>query len=170
MRKNKKYDLAFKLRVVKEHLEGESIKKLAGRRSLSTSLLRRWIDHYQSLGEQGLLPRVHGYHSSEFKLKVVKGYLDEGLSLRACCLEYGIANESTVLSWVRKYELSGLNGLREQRGRPMIMKDKIPPKKTQPLTRLEELEKENLYLRAENELLKKLEALTQAKETQKKKR
>ncbi len=52
------------------------------------------------------------------------------------------------------------------------MKEKKPKKTTtKPLTRLEELEKENLYLRAENELLKKFEALAQEKETlQKKKR
>ncbi len=50
------------------------------------------------------------------------------------------------------------------------MKKNNLSKKTQPLTRLEELEKENLYLKAENELLKKLEALAQARETQKKKR
>ena len=137
---------------------------------MSTSMLRRWVDHYQSLGEKGLLPKAHQYHSSEFKLKVVKSYLDEGLSLRDCCLQYGIAHESTVLSWVRRYELSGLHGLGEQRGRPKLMKKNNLSKKTQPLTRLEELEKENLYLKAENELLKKLEALAQARETQKKKR
>jgi transposase len=170
MKKNKKYEPAFRLQVVKEHLDGESIKKLAGRWGLATSLLRRWVDHYQSSGEKGLLPKVHQYRSSEFKLKVVKSYLNEGLSLRDCCLQNGIAHESTVLSWVKKYELSGLNGLREQRGRPKLMKKNNPSKKTQPLTRLEELEKENLYLRAENDLLKKLEALAQARETQKKKR
>lgn len=54
-----------------------------------------------------------------------------------------------------------------------MKEDKPKPtlKKVKPLTRLEELEKENLYLKAENELLKKLEALAQQRETpQKKKR
>jgi transposase len=50
------------------------------------------------------------------------------------------------------------------------MKKDKPVKRTEPLTRLEELEKENLYLRAENELLKKLEALAQQRQTPKKKR
>lgn len=39
-----------------------------------------------------------------------------------------------------------------------------PKKGNVPLTRLEELEKEVLYLRAENELLKKLDALIRERE------
>ncbi len=167
---NKKYDAAFKVEVVKEHLEGDSLTAVAFKWGLSRSLLTRWVDQYNISGSVGLLPKAKVYHSRAFKLKVVERYNAKGLSLRDCCSHYGIANESIVLSWVRRYELSGLDGLREQRGRPRLMKKDKPHKKTQPLTRLEELEKENLYLKAENELLKKLEALTQAKEMLKKKR
>jgi transposase len=170
MGKNRKHEPAFKLKVIKEHLRGASIASIASRWGLSRSLLTRWVDHYNLSGNKGALPKTHEYHSSEFKCKVVKSYLNDGLSLRDCCLNYSIAHESTLHSWVRKYEQSGLDGLREQRGRPKLMKEETPPKKNEPLTRLEELEQENLYLRAENELLKKLEALAQQKRTQKKKR
>lgn len=167
---NRKHGAAFKLKVIKEHLRGDSITSVALKWGLSRSLLTRWVDHYNSSGNKGLLPRLVQYHSAEFKIKVVESYRKQELSLRDCCLHYGIANESTLLSWVRKYEQSGLDGLRKQRGRPKLMKKNIPPKKTKPLTRLEDLERENLYLRAENELLKKLEALAQQKTTQKRKR
>jgi len=169
MRKNRKHDPAFKLKVVKEYFAGESFTSLARKWGLSKSLVRRWKDHYSTSAEGGLLPKVKHYRSAEFKLKVVESY-NEGLSLRDCCSRYEIANESTVLSWVRRYECSGIEGLQEQRGRPKIMKKDKPLKKTEPLTRLEELEKENLYLKAENELLKKLKALAQQRETLKKKR
>jgi transposase len=170
MNKKKKHGPTFKLKVIKEHLRGESITAVALRWGLSRSLLTRWVDHYNSSGNKGIFRKTYQYHSSEFKLKVVESYRKDGLSLRDCCLNYGIAHEGTVLSWVRKYEQSGLDGLRRACGRPKVMKENIPPKKTKPLTRLEELERENLYLRAENELLKKLEALAQQKRTQKKKR
>ena len=170
MDKNRKHDAAFKLEAVREYLSGDSLTAVALKRGLSRSLLTRWVDQYSASGSSGLLPKVRVYHSKEFKLKVVDHYRSQELSLRDCCSHYGIANESIVLSWVTKYELSGVNGLSEQRGRPRLMKKDKPPKQTQPLTRLEELEKENLYLKAENELLKKLEALAQAKGTQKKKR
>ena len=170
MNKYKKHEAAFKLKVIKEHLGGESITAVALRWGLSRSLLTRWVDHYNSSGNKGLFPKTHHYHSSEFKFKVVESYRKDGLSLRDCCLNHDIAHEGTVLSWVRRYEQSGLDGLRQARGRPKVMKENIPSKKTKPLTRLEELERENLYLKAENELLKKLEALAQQKNTQKKKR
>ena len=170
MNKYKKHEAAFKLKVIKEHLRGESITAVALRWGLSRSLLTRWVDHYNSSGNKSLFPKTHQYHSSEFKFKVVESYRKDGLSLRDCCLNYGIAHECTVLSWARRYEQSGLDGLRQARGRPKVMKENIPSKKTKPLTKLEELEQENLYLRAENELLKKLEALAQQKNTQKKKR
>lgn len=169
MYKNKKHGAAFKLKVVKEQQQGDTVTAVASRWGLSKSLLTRWIDHYNSFGDKGLLPKVRQHHSSEFKFKVVESYRKEGLSLRDCCSRYAIANESTVLSWVRKHEQSGLAGLRQQRGRPKVMKENRS-RKTKPLTRLEELEQENLYLKAENELLKKLEALAQEKRTQKKKR
>ena len=171
MYKNKKHDALFKLKLVKEYQGGISITGLSKKWGVSKSLMTRWIDRYNSQGCQGLFTRSHQYYSSGFKLKVVKSYQEEGLSLRACCLRYDIANESTVLSWVRKYETLGFDSLGKQHGRPKVMKkDKPSLKKTKPLTRLEELEKENLYLRAENELLKKLEALVQQKETPSKKR
>jgi transposase len=170
MNKNKKHDATFKVEVVKEHLSGDSLTAVSLKWGLSRSLLTRWVDQYSASGSTGLLPKARVHHSQEFKLKVVEHYRSQELSLRDCCSHYGVANESIVLSWVRGYELSGLHGLREQRGRPKLMKKDNPSKQIQPLTRLEELEKENLYLKAENELLKKLEALTQAKETPKKKR
>jgi transposase len=167
MYKNKKHHTSFKLKLIRQHHRGSSIKELSMKWGLSRSLLTRWVDHYNSSGIQGLLPRPHHFHTIDFKFKVVESYRNEGLSLRNCCLRYNIANESTVLGWLRKYELMGIEGLSEQRGRPKVMEKnkKKSPKKSNALTRLEELEKENLYLRAENELLKKLEALAQKKGT-----
>lgn len=170
MDKKSGYETAFKLAIIKEHLDGGSITALALKWGLARSALRRWIDHYDQSGVEGLLRKPYQYHSLEFKYKVVESYLNEGLSLRECCSRFAIANESIILSWVRKYEQAGLDGLREQRGRPKLMKKDKAASKPGPPTRLEELEKENLYLKAENELLKKLAALTQAKEAQNKKR
>ena len=117
------------------------------------------------------MPKSRVYHTKEFKLKVVKVYKDKGLSLRDCCLQFNIPAQSTLSSWISKYEQLGIEGLREQKGRPATMKrDKPAAKKTQTLTRLEELEKENLYLKAENDFLKKLDALTREKQTQQSKK
>jgi transposase len=171
MKKNRKHGAEFRLQIIKDNQKGSSVLSLSKKWNISTSLIRKWIDHHSSLGTKGLLPRRIHYYTREFKLNVVKAYNDNGLSLRDCCLQFNIPTQSTVISWVRKYEQLGLDGLIEQKGRPVIMKkDKPPAKKTKPLTRLEELEKDNLYLRAEIDYLKKLDALTQKKQTQQRKR
>ena len=170
MAKNRKYESEFKLQIIEEHLNGESVRSLSRRFTISTSVIRKWVDHYNQKGSKGLLYKQYVYYTREFKLNVIKVYKDKGLSLRECCLQFNIPAQSTISSWVRQYEQLGLDGLREQKGRPTTMKkDKPKAKKAKPLTRLEELEKENLYLKAEIDFLKKLDALAQAKQTQRKK-
>jgi transposase len=167
---NRKHGAEFRLKLVREHLSGSSINGVSKKYEVSKSLLKKWISHYRLWGVKGLFPKPNVSYSRDFKLTAIESYRNKELSLMECCLRYNIPSHSTLLSWVRKYQESGLDGLLEQRGRPKLMKDKPSQKKVKPPTRLEALEKENLYLRAENELLKKLEALAQQKEAQKKKR
>lgn len=172
MAKNRNHSTELRLKIVLSHQRGQSIRALSREWDIRPTLIRKWIDQYDLSGESGLLPKRYLYYRQEFKLGVVNAYKENGLSLRDCCLQFNIPTQSTVLSWVRKYEQLGLNGLREQKGRPTTMKKKKPvsKKKAEPLTRLEELERENLYLRAEIDFLKKLDALTQEKQTQQKKK
>jgi transposase len=171
MAKNRKHGTEFKLQIIKDRQNGKSIRSLSKKWDISTSVIRKWIDHHRSDGEKGFSGKRPVYHTKEFKLTVVRAYRDKGLSLRDCCLHFNIRDPSSVSSWVAKYEQLGLDGLSEQKGRPRTMKkDKPPAKKTKPLTRLEELEKDNLYLRAEIDYLKKLNALTQEKQTQQRKK
>jgi transposase len=171
MEKYRKHQAEFKKQIIEDYQKGNSIRFLSKKWNISTSQIRKWIDHHCALGTKGLLPKRHHYYTKEFKLNVVKAYMDNGLSLRDCCLQFNIPTLSTVASWRKKYEQLGLDGLSKQQGRPIIMKkDKPPGKKNKPLTRLEELEKDNLYLRAEIDYLKKLDALTQEKQTQQKKK
>ncbi len=171
MAKNRKHSTEFRLQIIKDHLEGNSIRFLSKKWNISTSLIRKWIDHHRLSGAKGLLPRHSVYYTKEFKLNVVTAFKNKGLSLRDCCLHFNIPAQSTLLSWLGRYEQLGLDGLNEQKGRPAtIMKKHKPANRTKPLTRLEELEKENLYLKAEIDFLKKLDALTLEKQTQQNKK
>src|SRR6478735_4719359 len=163
MHKRKKYGIELKLKLVKEILSGgSSANSLSNQNRIPRILLCKWVDQYQLSGKKGLLPQNHKTYPDEFKLEVIKTYYKENLTLRECCLRFGIPSQGTVILWLRGYENLGLDSLRERRGRPKSMKnDKPSKKKSNSLTRLEELEKENLHLRAENEILKKLEALAQ---------
>lgn len=171
MAKYKKYESEFKLKLVKEHRIGQSIKALSKQWGISYSQIRKWVDHYNLSGSEGLLRKSNRNYTKGFKLKVVQAYLKKDLSLRDCCLHFQIPTIGTVSAWVKVYERLGEDGLNTQQKGRKKMKENKAQKSSKPLTRLEELEQENLYLRAENELLKKLEALSQGKTTpQKKKR
>jgi transposase len=171
MSKYKKHESGFKLKLVKLHQSGESVNGLSNQWGVSTSQIRKWIDQHNSLGLAGLLRRSNQKYTKEFKLTVVQSYLKKELSLRDCCLNFQIPSIGIVSSWVRTYENLGEEGLNAQQKGRKTMKNKLKKAPIKALTKLEELEKENLYLRAENELLKKLDALAQKKETlQKKKR
>lgn len=161
----------MKLKLIKEVFAGRhTVRGLSKESRIPRFLLRKWLDQYQLSGREGLLPRKKQTYSREFKLKVIETYYRKKLTLRDCCLRYDIPSQSTLISWLGKYEQLGSESLCKKRGRPKSMKKDKPSKKdSSPCTRLEELEKENLYLIAENEYLKKLEALAQ-KETPRKKR
>ena len=77
-----------------------------------------------------------------------------------------IPDKAIIVKWKKDFANFGLEGLKpKQRGRPISMSDfkRKKRKSDKPLTREEELLKENERLRCENELLKKLQALVQAR-------
>lgn len=162
MGKNRKYDSEFRLKLIRLYLNGASFNGLATEFGISKYLIQKWVGHYQLRGAASLLPQYGRVYIREFKLQIVKAYQGGHLSLDQCCLKYKIPSHSTLITWIRQYKQSGINGFSNARGRPSTMTKKTSFKRTYgPLTRLEELERENLYLRAENEVLKKLEALAQ---------
>ena len=79
-------------------------------------------------------------HSLEFKLRVVRQRIEEGVSLNQVCRTYNLSSEN-VIKWTRRY-LAGEN-LEMPRGRPMQRIATNPP-----IPQTEE------GLRAENERLK----------------
>ena len=50
-------------------------------------------------------------YSNEFKLKVVKYYLEEHHSYPECCKKFNISSWTPIQSWVSKYKLYGVEGI-----------------------------------------------------------
>ncbi|WP_396182986.1 hypothetical protein [Flavobacterium sp.] len=81
-------------------------------------------------------------------------------------MRFNISDVAIVVKWKKDFTNFIIDGLRPKpKGRPISMSDykRKKRKSDKPLTREEELLKENERLRCENELLKKLQALTQAR-------
>ena len=84
----------------------------------------------------------------------------------AASLKFNIPDIAIILKWKKDFANFGVQGLQpKQRGRPISMSDykRKKRKSDKPLTKEEELLKENERLRCENALLKKLDALIQAR-------
>jgi transposase len=167
MERKVKYDYAFKLEcvelVLKKHYSDGYVSKL---KQIPRWNIRKWVSFYKTYGEIGLLPRINQSYSAEFKLKVLKIVEKESLSLMETGIRFNIPNIAIISKWKKDFANFGNEGLQPKpKGRPISMSDykRKKHKSDKPLTREEELLKENERLRCENELLKKLQALIQAR-------
>jgi len=170
MERKEKFSVAFKLECIELYQNSyRSIESIAREKGFNESNLRKWIGFYNKYGTLGLQPRKNKSYSVEFKLKVLKAINTDFISQREACVRFDIPAQSTVLNWQRDYEKSGILGLENKPiGRPKTMSDykRKKRKSDKPLTREEELLLENERLRAENDFLKKLDALTLKKNKQ----
>jgi len=171
MERKVKYDYAFKLEcvemVLNNHYSNDYVSKL---KDIDKSSIRKWVGFYKTYGKAGLLPRKNQNYSIVFKQKVLITIAKESLSLRESCLRFNIPDAAIIVKWKKDFATFGIEGLQpKQRGRPKYMSNykRKKRKSDKPLTREEELLKENERLRCENELLKKLQALIQADKNQK---
>src|SRR5699024_9590568 len=157
-----KYDLAFKLAVVKAYLAVEGgYKLLANKLGIpSKQSVEKWVKTYKSFGESGLERRKsHKTYSVQFKLDALHYKLSTGESYQDIALKFGIHEPSIVANWMRVWQKGGIDGLNKPKGRPTMSKKKNKlNKNTKKLTREQELEQENELLRAENAYVKKLRA------------
>ena len=168
MRKNRKHNFEFRLRVVQEVIHSlHSISSISEKESIEHSLVKRWVAFYRKFGEEGLRAKTKRRYTADFRLEVVKTIKAESLSLLQACLRFKVSSESVILNWIRIYDTQGPEGLKAiHTGRPI----KMPRKPKRPLTREEQLLEELASLKAENAYLKKLQALIQSENLKEEKR
>ena len=106
-------------------------------------------------------------YTGEFKQEVVETMMREKLSYKEAARLYDISGHDRICQWERIYLEEGPEGLYiERRGRKSTGR---PPKKLKPKVE-EDLLAEVQRLRAENDYLKKLNALVAERVRQEKKR
>jgi transposase-like protein len=118
------------------------------------ALYRRWGVH----GMGALVGKAsRATYPFEFKLDVVRQFIDDGITAQQLAREYELSSSQLVQAWVRAYRRHGEDGLRPQ---PKGRRPKgVGPPTPGEVSDLERLQRENLRLRAENAYLKKLRAL-----------
>ncbi|WP_175615618.1 helix-turn-helix domain-containing protein [Piscibacillus halophilus] len=159
-----KYSDDFKLKVVKEYLEGPvGCDLLAKKYEVpNKSQIRRWVNAYKALGKDGLRrKRSKTVYPVQFKLDVLNFIRQTGASYNEAAIEFQMNNPSLITTWMKTFLNEGIEGLKEKpKGRPpMSGKRKTKQSKQKKgLSREEQLERENELLRLENAYLKKLKA------------
>lgn len=167
----KKYDFKFKIKLVKEYLEGhQSYRIIALKYGVSScSVLRIWVNQYKEFGEEGLeIKSRNTVYTSKFKLSVLKFRQENMLSYRDTANHFRIINPIIIANWQHQFdEKCRLDIDNKQKGRSYTMTKKRAKLNNKNLP-LNENEREELErLRNENETLKsgiayqkKLQALT----------
>ena len=157
-----KYSFDFKLKVVKFYLNGNGYCSTADYFNVDQSTVRKWVKAYQYHGKSGIQPRVtKRTYSAKFKHHVLKFMLDHCYSAREVAAYFNIPAFTSVLEWQNLFEQGGFAALESlKKGRPKKMRlPKKPDNRTEQEKLIDKLQAELAYLRAENDVLKKLQEL-----------
>jgi transposase len=163
---NKKYSLELKHCAVRDYFDGKgSLGDVCAKYRISSErTLRHWIDKRYNCHEDLKQPNSGG---AVYMTKGRKTTLDERIETVSFCIannkdygkaiqRYGVSYQQ-IYGWVRKYEKDGVQGLADRRGK---CKDKAFMSEVEKLqAEIKLRDAENLRLRMENDLLKKLSQL-----------
>lgn len=159
-----KYTAEIKLRVIKQYLEGQlGYRRLAAQLRIPAPVIRRWVDAYRLHGDQAFLRRREHY-SVEHKLSVLQHMWDNALSINQAAAFFNIPNPDSIRTWARRFDEGGSEAL-GRKSAVLAMPARVTPPDDKPVEELtrEELLERVQYLQMEVAVLKKLEALAQAK-------
>lgn len=163
-----KHQRALKLELAKRAHDESSI-ELGRKFTVSSGQIRYWSSVYQLHGSRSFL---HNEYPStpDFKLQVITAMHENNWSLGFTSAYFDLLTPGKLFQWLKLYFCEGLSRLTpKKKGRPCMTHNSSEPKPSSQMTE-QELRGELNYLRAENAVLKKLEALAQAKKNKAKKR
>lgn len=136
--------------------EGYSYKELSKKFKINLSNVRYMVKLADLHGETVLIKRKNTYYPPGLKLDIINEVLILGNSIHATSLKYALPNTGLLCNWISKFKENGYNILEKPRGRTSKMKKNNKNIEKSELSKVEQLEKELEYLRAENAVLKKL--------------
>lgn len=169
-----KYSADLKLRLVQAYESRQlSAVEISEQFGVSARMLLSWYQRFQYHGVAAFTKK-HSYYDAKFKLHVLQYQQQYRLSGHETVAVFNIRGGSGVVShWRQQYDLGGRRALEPKpKGRPAKMpptnslrsKKRLATSLTPEQRRIKELEARLEYLEAENDYLKKLDALLQQKE------
>lgn len=160
-----KYTKKTKLKVIKQYLDGQlGYHRLSAKLGIPAFTIRRWVDAYRLHGNESFARRRDQY-PAEFKLSVLQYMWDNKITINQTAAVFNIPHPDSIRTWAKRYDEGGSEALGRIKTAASDMPTRLPPPDDKPVHELtrEELLKRVEYLQMEVAVLKKLEALTQAK-------
>lgn len=159
-----------KIEIYERRLNGETIKSLALNFNINIHNIEYLIRLLNRHGYSILRNNKNRYYSKEFKEMTINRVLINNESITSVAIDVGLSSEGSLINWIKKYKENCYNVIEKKKGRKSKTMTKIKKAKNSSTAeeKIKDLEREILYLKAENEYLKKLDALVQKKKQQKK--
>jgi len=155
---NNSYSSEFKMKVIKEYLEGKgSFVDIAAKNNITYSMVINWVNKYNNGEERkDYNPKSEVYSMKsrkttlEERIEIVKYSLDNNNDYKGAADKF-LVPYANVYNWVKMYNEQGEEGLKEHRGRPK--------NSTTELTELEKKDLEIAKLKLEVEKHKRAEEI-----------
>lgn len=160
-----KYTAEQKIDVVARFKNGsESMNEIAKSIGISISVISNWIKQYEYHGLSAFEKSYTSY-SAQFKIDVLNYLNENGVSSDQAAVIFNISSPKLIRTWRHQLNTLGVEALvSKKKGRPSMKKETKKQLKQAPVEGSPEaLQAEIERLRMENEYLKKLNALVQAK-------
>lgn len=161
-----KFSSEEKLQAVARYLNGnESYRTIGKSIGVDHKAIAKWVKQFEYNGVGAFIKSCTTY-TQKFKLDVLNYMTEFGTSTIETAAIFNIPAPSTIIVWKKQLETYGVDALQsKKKGRPSMKKDSnTQPKQTRVEGSTETLQARIKQLEMENEYLKKLNALVQAKE------
>ena len=161
-----------KIEIYERRKNGETISSLAKAFDVHKSNIEYLIALIKKHGFDILRKDKNRLYSKDFKLQIINRILVNHESINSVAIDIGFPAPSILHNWLSKFKENEYNVVEKKKGRKP--KSMTKPKKNDKVLSEKEkiklLEDEIIYLKAENEYLKKLRALVQERELTEKKK
>ena len=166
-----KLSIDDKLNIIRLRKEGLSWSSLVLKYNINKSVIVYFYRLVEIHGIEVLYKREYLRHPKAFKEYCINQVLIEGSTITSVALHEGLLSKSMLIQWIKKYKENGYNVVEKKRGRRRMKSNAYTDvEKTMNKEEIQILKRENEYLRAEIEFLKKWNAVVQSEEKRKQKK